>query len=483
MINSKLFQIIQSFAPEEKEAFSLFLKSPFHVRGGADEMLRYFSCLTDSNRQIDSLDKETLHALVFPDKPFSEARFERATTRLYKIVEQFLTIQQYQLEENEPKRMLDLAVSFRKKNLDSLYEKQILKLKKSAGENNKESVKNYLHKYQIAREEHIKLSLANTGKTDLGISDMLENLHLFYNLELIEMINLFSLQQKLGNPPLTEALEYTMAKPHVSDYMIQKSPLIYIRTKIQDYFFQSDANQEMFEYLDLLIKKYENQIDQEEVADLYGFLRSYCTFLISVKNLDLYAPLHEIQKYSLKKGYFHYMDKINSYNFLNITRVALNINKIEWAKDFIDSQRHKIWGEGESEELYKLNKALCLFEEKKYEDALQNIMYNFFFVSYFLVARRLELRIYYELKFDLLPYKIDAFRKYIERESSKKVSEMDRVSSVNFINMLLQLSQKSPNSAKRSAQIIQRINQKKLLAERRWLLVKAHELAVSQPDS
>lgn len=476
MINSKLFQIIQSFTPEDKVEFSLFLKSPFHVRGGADEMLRYFSCLTDSSHNINSLDKETIHALVFPDKPFSDARFERATTRLYKLVEQFLTIQQCQLEENEPKRMLDLAEVFRKKNLDSLYEKQILKLKKFAGENNKESVKNYLHKYQIAKEEHIKLCLANTGKTDLGISGVLESLHLFYNLELMEMLNMFSLQQKLGNPPLTEVLEYTMAKPYVSDYMIQKSPLIYIRTKIQDYFFQSEANQEMFEHLDSLIKKYEDQIDQDEVADLYGFLRSYCSFLISVKNLDLYAPFHEIQKYSLKKGYYHYMHKINSYNLLNVTRVALNVNKIEWAKEFIDSQRHKIWGEGESEELYKLNKALCLFDEKKYEEALQHIMYNYGFISYFMVARRLELRIYYEIKSDLLPYKIDAFRKYIERGSNKKVSEMDRVSNVNFINVLLQLSQSLPNSAKRSAQIIQRINQKKLLAERRWLLVKAREL-------
>jgi hypothetical protein len=47
---------------------------------------------------------------------------------------------------------------------------------------------------------------------------------------------------------------------------------------------------------------------------------------------------------------------------------------------------------------------------------------------------------------------------------------------IEFFNIMLQLTQSPPKDKKRSQQLIERINKKKLLADRAWLLEKAREL-------
>ncbi|MBK6997152.1 MAG: hypothetical protein IPH31_20380 [Lewinellaceae bacterium] len=226
-----------------------------------------------------------------------------------------------------------------------------------------------------------------------------------------------------------------------------------------------------------MLKGYEHGLTNDVIADTYSFLRSYGSYLISLGHFELQEGLHEIQKDNLKKGYFYYKDKINPATLINITRMALGINKVQWAKEFVESHRYRIASESELEEIYKLNLALCLFEENKYEEALLHVLYSFYSNAYFLVARRLELRIYFELDSDLLPYKIDSFRKYIERTGSKKSSDFDWEANNNFVKILLQIFQSPPKDAKRSALIIQRIQKKKFVGERKWLLEKAHKLA------
>ncbi len=96
------------------------------------------------------------------------------------------------------------------------------------------------------------------------------------------------------------------------------------------------------------------------------------------------------------------------------------------------------------------------------------------------MARRLELKIYYELQSELLPSKIDAFKMYISRAGNKTFSPNLSELFTNFGNFVLQLSQSLPGDKKRSEQLISRIEAKKLVGERGWLLEKARELGESK---
>ena len=98
MANSKLLDIIQSFTGKEKEAFVLFLKSPFFLEADhAEGFVRIFRFITGNagaySKQLS--DKQAIHHAGYPDKGYSEARIERALAKLGQLAEQFLLINDY----------------------------------------------------------------------------------------------------------------------------------------------------------------------------------------------------------------------------------------------------------------------------------------------------------------------------------------------------------------------------------------------------
>ena len=93
-----------------------------------------------------------------------------------------------------------------------------------------------------------------------------------------------------------------------------------------------------------------------------------------------------------------------------------------------------------------------------------------------MLARLLEIKIYYELESDLLHYKIFAFRKYIERTAPKSLSAKLRKMNLHFLNLLLQICQSPAHDKKRSERLVARIMEKPLVSERAWLLEKARAL-------
>ncbi|MBK6995036.1 MAG: hypothetical protein IPH31_08930 [Lewinellaceae bacterium] len=205
-------------------------------------------------------------------------------------------------------------------------------------------------------------------------------------------------------------------------------------------------------------------------------MRNTCTLLIDAGNLEFIPLLHAIHKDNLKRQYFLINGEISANAYLNLVQVATRARQTEWAKKFTEDYKGLITGGDEDQFFYRLNMAQCLFAEGKFEEASNHIPDAPSSSYYHHIARRLELKIYYELDSDLLPYKMEAFRKFIERTASKNIANNLKTLHINFIHFLLQLSQSPRKDKKRSALLIERINNKKLVAERSWLLEKAREL-------
>jgi hypothetical protein len=93
------------------------------------------------------------------------------------------------------------------------------------------------------------------------------------------------------------------------------------------------------------------------------------------------------------------------------------------------------------------------------------------------MARRLELKIYYELRSSLLYPKVDAFKMFINRSRNKSFPKRLVELFANFGNFVHQLCLSIPGDKKRSDLLVRRIQAKKLVGERSWLLEKARELA------
>lgn len=473
----KIQQLFGAFSEQDKHEFTLFLKSPFFVKGEAEELLRFSQLLLQGQKGGGGsiFEKEELHKHIFPTKPFSHARLERVHTRLIQLIEQFLVVQNYTNTSNSPQHMLDLATVFRTKNIPGLFEKQMLKLSKYVSGNLLESTNYFFIKYKIAYEEYSWACLYNNTNYSLAASNLLEALSLFFYSEQMETLNRFSLQQKMAVFSKTEAVLESEKILAMSDFFEKKSILLKLKKMVWNLFFTIEPKTQNFEKLFLHLKKNENKLSIETLADLYTFIRSYCSYLISLGYVALFDVLHEINKDNLSKGLFYYNKKISGSAFFTIIRTAISTNNLEWAKEFVFTHRYMIRNEGEAEEVYKLALALILFEEKKFEEALSHIHFSFQFNVFFLLARRLELCIYFELQSKLLIYKMEAFRKYLERSKLKSVTSMEWEGNNNFINCLKQIVYTTRYSAKRANRILDRTLTHEIISERRWLREKALE--------
>jgi hypothetical protein len=126
--------------------------------------------------------------------------------------------------------------------------------------------------------------------------------------------------------------------------------------------------------------------------------------------------------------------------------------------------------------LYRINRALYLFALQEFEQALEVLPEKVDEVVYHLMARRLEIKIYYETQSELLQYKLDAFKMYVSRASKKFLSDNLRKRNADFVNLLYQIMQSPPGDPARFERLLQRVETKKWAADRDWLLEKVREL-------
>jgi hypothetical protein len=478
MANSKFFEIIGSFSPEEKKEFPLFLNNSFFLRKGNADMLRLFKYFLVAivSSTDKTLCKSAIHAAIFPSKAFSASRINRLLAIFSELLEQYILTKYYQRDMNNRQRMLDLAGVFRTRMLKDSYNKQLLELKKEAAEVTLESSDHYFFQYQVAKENHEWQSAFNTEKGDLGIPKVIRNLDLFNLNERTELLNQLLLQQKVTKVD-SLTLSQLMLEPHNQlNHYEDQSTLLLIRRKIQALLSHTEPQVNDFETLVGLIKSCEKYLSSESVQVVFAYLRNYCSFLINSGHSEMHEVLHTIQKDNLVRGYFYYNGYIMPQALINIILISLSVKNIPWAKQTLELNRDKILAEPEFGNSYQLMLAVCLFEEKKYDEALQNILFDFSIISFMLLAKRLELKIYYETQSDLLPYKIDSFRKYLERNTPKAGVTGTWKVHFHFVNILLQLYQSNANDPNRSLRIIHRINAKKAVADRTWLLEKAKSM-------
>ncbi|MFN0216391.1 MAG: hypothetical protein ACKVT2_19200 [Saprospiraceae bacterium] len=451
----------------------LFLASSLFNRGkNSSEILRLFEVILETAPDFSAtlLTKERVYEKVFLENVMVPARLEKLISDLNQHLRSFALLQQYFSARNEEQQQVDWAKWLRTNGLTESASKTLAKLKSKKGQEKTESLELFHNNLLIAEEEHELECVQNLLKGDVQISNLIYHLDLYYYNYRIELKNRYLLQQKGAHLP-----DLAIAEVGLNFYQ-KDSILLQISEKIHELFKKDSPSvpelQEMIE----LLHKHENEISFQTLSQMHAYLRSACTMLINAGNLGLISILHEIQKDNLPRGYFFINGEISPQVYVNMVQVATRVKEYEWAKEFTEEFRERIIGGDQGEFFYHFNMAHCLFSEGKFEEALDHIPEAPSSSHYHHMLRRLELKLYYELHADLLLYKMDAFRKYIDRTATKTISANLRTMDLNFLNILMQLSQSPLKDKDRSERIIKRIESKKLLADRAWLLEKAQEL-------
>lgn len=480
MTQSYLLQLIKILQPEERSEASLFIASSYFQRGKQEvEAQRLFSIILESAPDFldERLKKEAVYRRLFPGEKPVDGKLEKIMVSLSKLIRTFLLFRHYHRNDNEFYQELDWARLLRRRGLESRFQQKINALKKSQEENPSKNVEGFYKQFLLEYEIHDWNSYHNLRKGNLNVPNVLHNLDLFYHINRLELLSHLLLQQKVAKVEEPEQTNYIFEDIALPEIFLKENPLLLIIEKIYRLFKTQQPNiKEYYALIDAMVR-YEQAIEPRVIQQYYAYLRSVSALLINSGFTDLLPVLLQIFKHNLEKGYLYYENKISYGALASVTNVGLRMKEYDWTLNFIESHKDRIIGENESRDYYRLNLASYHFVTGNFEKALDLLPVNAQDWECQFMVRRLRLKIYYELDSELLPYELDSFKMLVSRSAKKVPSSYFQQLQSNFVNLLYQIIHSPRGDKDRVQRLCRRIESKKVLAEKDWLLEKAKALA------
>ncbi|MFN0215011.1 MAG: hypothetical protein ACKVT2_12215 [Saprospiraceae bacterium] len=469
-MNIFLIDIIKSFGKEDEQKIFDFLDSPFFNQGViVPELKALYMAIRQAAPDYSKtqLDSNTIYNAVFPGKPFVEGKLDKLMSDLKKQLRLYALANEYFSEKNEVEQQIAWAAWLRKKNLRERFHQAIDKLKKRKAV---ESVEEFHILLKIATEEFEWEREHNSFLGDLGIPRLIRQLDLYYFTFRTDLSSRILLQQQVANLSRLE-----ISNKEETDFETS-SVLLALLKKLNFLLQKETLNASDFQTFTDLLKNNQSKLPADVLKGYLAFLRSICTMLINNGHLEYVPILHQIHRNSLAEGDLLFDNKIENNSFLNIVQIAIRANEVQWAEDFIEEYKNRIYGGDEDGFIIQYSVASCLFAEGRFVETLDHIPLEPSSTFYQLMTRRLELKAYYELDSELFSYKLDAFRKFIERTAPKSITTNLRKMNLNFIYILTQLIQSPKKDRSRAEKILKRIEEKTVICDRAWLMEKANAL-------
>jgi len=481
MDKSSLVEIIKILEPDEQSDFISFLKSPYFNKSvNKNYIQNLYTIILDKILAGQEIKKEELYEILYSGTMFIEGKLDKLMVELNKLLRSFLLINEYLHSDNEFNYTFDLSKIFRARGLESKYNQLINKLNLIQKNEKRKTNKYYFRQYLIENEKYDLENYYNRQKGDLNVPNAIYSLDIFHTIKKLDLFNSILLQKKITNVEIPVFLTKTLNSFNIPELNWHGDAIFLIITKIFMLLRSEDGTISDFNDLSDFIKNNESEIDPTLLQDYYAYLRNISTLMHNSGIPDMSPLIFNLQKEHLNRGYLYVNGKITQSAYSNTVNLAIRLQENEWAYNFIETHKDLIIGENPGRDYYHLNLSRYYFATKRFKDALDILPQSFPEPVYNNLARRLELKIYFETDSPLLSYKIDSFKMFISRASHKYLPPRMREYQNNFINLFFQITQSIQKDKIRSERLIQRINAKKFVADREWLLEKAAEIAVGK---
>lgn len=481
MRKSPLIELLEAFTTVELAEFQLFVRSPYFNRGEfCDEAPLLLQALMNNSSPEWRWEEETrrvAYTAVFPGMPFIEGKLEKVMSLLHRLARLFISLHSKLSQADDFQQTLELARFSRKRALQNRFRNTMQKLREQFGAaDSGEDIRFFKRRFQIELEEYEYENLLNHKRGDINIPRTIEALDMYYFSLKSHLLNNLLLQQRVTFLGLNGSDNPVLNDHSVPGYLAEKSAVLRVSSAFLEVLRLEKPAKEQFHALAMMMLEAEGKIHPDLLKDYYSFLRSCCILLVNSGHLDYLPTLFDIQKEHLRRGYLYYDQKIPAAMFQNIINVALRVGEYDWAFQCIQSHAGRIIGDNDQQDYYRLNLANYFFHTGRFDEALDVLPQTLADVEYHLMARRLELKIYYSQHSDLLSYKIDAFKMYLSRSFLKPLPAIQKERNGNFVNLLLQLSHTAKGDQTRVQRLLTRIRTKTWVTERDWLLEKTAEL-------
>lgn len=431
----KIFRLLQQLPETERQAFDLYLQSPFL---NSSSLLRHFYTIL-----LPELDKPAaqvpsdrdIHGRLPTDSQFSKNYFDKLCAALVKAVHDFLTLQEFR--QNDLLAPSTLLASLNRLRLDefipSMYKALSRELKALPTHDAL-----WLHaQFRLERvygDYLFRQPRKAGGEQLLQINQRLDESYFAGKLELASALHNYNtlFKEGLPEPDLSSLRETIESAP-------DRWPTL-IRIRYHAFLMLAEQDENSFHKLMALMDAEGAKLADEVRSETYILALNYCAFQINQGNADYLSQADCLHLHLLEGGWLLQKGKLPSELFKNIISLRLRMGAIEWVARFIEEYADRL-SNPHNGMAVKYCQALLKFHTCAYDDCiriLQEVLRDVKSDMYYGTdARVFLLKAYYlrDLPDDsyLLESNLNAFRVYVTRH--KNLGEQSRKRHQNLVRL------------------------------------------------
>jgi hypothetical protein len=469
--SGNLIQLLKSFTKEEMREFSKFVNSPFH--NNRSEVIHFFDEVKKFHPDFNQsgLAKETIFAILYPDKKYQDDIIRRLSSNLFKLAEEFASYTNFRRDKfHFEKNLLEFYSS---KNLDKFFWKQHRDIETYLEEQNLRDPEYYRRlsdineielKYILKDDPTYKKSSYEKEINNLwkyGLSSMLR-LYGFAEFETYFFNKKYELRY------VQDLLRMAEDSGFMNSIAVE---IYYLVLKL----YGPDKNEEIFNKLRNLIEKRSGEFTKGECFSLYVHLINYCNINKLASDKEYIRIKFEIVKEMVERDLIVQNGVIDPGWFRGIFSMAYNAGEMKFAEDFIEKYKALVTGK-EKENVVKHVYANFAIYKKDYDAALKYLSTcSYQHLNDKWTVKQMYMTIYYETdNFEQFSYIADSMKHLIKDEGSWNENLIVPIR--NFINSLTRLFKVKMGEKDIPLDEIKKEIMESKIISRKWLLEKINEM-------
>ena len=474
MLDSSLIETLSKFSAPELDRFHKFVQSPFFNEGSYArdvtalwEYLRPFA--PDFSAPGPTVDAAYL--FIYPEKPFVNGKVEVLMSKLHQLAKQYAAqITEASFSTPEPLRLAAFYLS------RDLPNRAATLLDKLRIEQSKQPIHNagfWAERFLLEMQTHELDNLRQNNHAHESLNEAIRALHHGYLVLALELLNTLFFSRRKSNVEDSFAELIANGIPAaLAIAELDTEPVLRLLSKGFEFVrFPEAHNEHSIEAVLEELQKQAEFLPRDISRTLFAYLRSHCTWRYN-QGETAYAPvLMNLFKSGLKSGLlFEDNGQIQASTLLNLVQTGLVCQEFEWVKLAMERCRDTIIGVPNPPEFFNYNLANYHYHLSQHDTALDLLRDSSDNLFSGLMARKLELKIYYETDSPLLDSKMDNFKLFIFRQGKKNLAENVYQMNNTFIDILRRMTATGTlGNPERIEKLRKQLDETPAVAERKWL--------------
>lgn len=488
-MHKKLLEVLRVLTAKERGRFQKFARSPYHNEQQELSQLLDAVLTYAPNFDVDQIEATALFQRVYPGEPFERKRLNRLNSKLFKLLEQFIVVEQVnRLPQETHHQLLDF---YQRNGLDKLVEAHFGKLRSELGKLKKGDPRRI--QWQLILEKKLASWEAARDRRsgDINLQAYNSALDRFFLLEKLELINAM-----LGRKRVIH-LEYQTTwleeiRQHLADNDYTEWPTIELYAQVLRLQLEPDQVEHYFQLKRFLLQRAQHFLPAEQRA-YFSYLEGAAKGIFPISSY--FEELFSLYQAQLTSGALLPAGQLHHTVFKNIVLTALELGHFDWAEQFIDTYQNRISPRAFRRQACLQNRANLHYYRKEYGEAQQLLLQsNPRDIYYKLSQKSLLARIYFENKeIDLLLNFLNTFGKFVfdqkRRIAPSKVDSYRLF--VNSCRRLCHVLEESPDGyaafcrdepisqaqpLSRLRELQEQIQQGPIFYSKKWLLEQINKL-------